>query len=70
MTDTDLDVSYTALCEALAQVGQAQAPLFLSMVCLALIGRAADAQSVLPLIANARQQCMEEGGHVEEGGHG
>ncbi len=39
MTDADLDTSYSALCAALAQVGEAQAPLFLSMVCLSLLSR-------------------------------
>jgi hypothetical protein len=58
MTDADLDTSYSALCAALAQVGEAQAPLFLSMVCLSLLSRCETAADVLPLIANARAQCL------------
>ena len=57
MTDTDLDQSYSALCEALAQVGQAEATIFLSMVCLSLMSRFDRADEVLPLIDKARAQC-------------
>ena len=57
MTDQDLDRSYSALCEALARVGQAQAPLFLSMVCLALLSRCEQADQALPLIAQAERAC-------------
>ncbi len=57
MTDTDLDRSYTALCEALASVGEAQAPLLLSMLSLSLLSRFERAEEVLPLIANAHKQC-------------
>ena len=57
MTDADLDQAYTALCSAMAKVGVAQAPLFLSMVCLSLMSRFEHADDVLPLIANAYAQC-------------
>ena len=57
MTDQDLDQSYSALCNALANVGAAQAPLFLSMVCLSLMARSESAAQVLPLIAQAQKQC-------------
>jgi hypothetical protein len=57
MTDAELDQSYTAVCEALAQVGQGQAPVFLSMLCLSLMSRFERADAVLPLIAQARAQC-------------
>ena len=57
MTDQDLDQSYSALCTALACVGTAQAPLFLSMVCLSLMARSESAELVLPLIAQAQKQC-------------
>lgn len=60
MTDTDLDRAYTALCETLADVGQADAPLFLCMVCLSLMSRMARADEVLPLIANAHRHCAAE----------
>ena len=54
MTDADLDQAYTALCTAMAKVGEAPAPLFLSMVCLSLMSRFEQADEVLPLIANAQ----------------
>ena len=60
MTDADLDQSYSALCEALAQVGPARAELFLSMLCLSLMARYESAVMVLPLIANVRAQCDAE----------
>ncbi|MDO9357957.1 MAG: hypothetical protein Q7T70_03055 [Polaromonas sp.] len=60
MTDADLDRSYTALCEALASVGEAQAPLLLSMLSLSLMSRFEKADEVLPLIANAQKQCAVE----------
>ena len=60
MTDAELDQSYSALCAALSQVGQAQAPLFLSMLCLSMMARLERADSVLPLIDNAKAQCIEE----------
>ena len=47
MTDTDLDQVYAALCEAMAQVGQGQTPLLLSMLCLSLISRSGQASDVL-----------------------
>jgi hypothetical protein len=56
MTDTDLDQSYSAVCEALVQVGEARAPMFLSMLCLSLMSRFQRADEVLPLIANALAQ--------------
>jgi hypothetical protein len=65
MTDHDLDRSYSALCEALASVGQGRAELFLSMVCLALMARHERAEDVLPVIANVRAQCAAEAGHGE-----
>jgi hypothetical protein len=64
MTDADLDRSYTALCEALAAVGEAQAPLLLSMLSLSLMSRFERADQVLPLIANAQKQC---GAGAEDG---
>jgi hypothetical protein len=56
MTDTDLDHSYTALCHALADVGEDKAQLLLSMLCLQLMARSAAAADVLHLIATAREQ--------------
>ncbi len=57
MTDQDLDQSYTALCTALNQVGEVQAPLFLSMLCLSLMARSDSAMQVLSLIAQAQSKC-------------
>ncbi len=65
MTDADLDQAYTALCTAMGKVGEAQAPLFLSMVCLSLMSRFDDSVEVLPLIANAQAQCVGSGRSVE-----
>ena len=65
MTDADLDRSYTALCEGLAQVGPQRSELFLSMLCLSLIARFPAAGDVLPLIANVQAQCHAE---VDSGG--
>ena len=39
MNSTELDTAYTALAHALTRVGQAQSPLFLSMLCLSLMSR-------------------------------
>ena len=57
MTDDDLDQSYSALCQALGSVGQQQAPLLLSMLCLSLLCRMDTAAQVLPLIDKARALC-------------
>ena len=56
MTDSDLDQTYSAVCEALSQVGEARAPMFLSMLCLSLMSRFERADQVLPLVANALAQ--------------
>ena len=55
MTAEDLDRTYTALAEALARVGNARVPLFLSTLALALAARQPDAASVLPLIDQAER---------------
>lgn len=60
MTDQDLDRSYTALCQSLAAVGEERAPLFLSMMCLALMARCERADDVLPLVASVRAHCAAE----------
>ena len=64
MTDADLDQSYSAVCEALTRVGEAQAPMFLSMLCLSLMSRFERADQVLPLIANALTQ--SDAGRADE----
>ncbi len=57
MTDDDLDHSYSALCQALGSVGQQQAPLLLSMLCLSMLCRMDSAAQALPLIDQARALC-------------
>jgi hypothetical protein len=56
MTDADLDRSYSALAEALAEAGPRGAALLLSMVCLGLIASSESADDVLAVIAHARAQ--------------
>jgi len=60
MTDADLDRSYTALCQALGEVGPQRSELLLAMVALALIARSDDADEVLALLARSRERCLEE----------
>jgi hypothetical protein len=57
MTDQELDQSYTALCNALANVGEAQSLSFLAMLSLSLIAHSPSAAQVLPLITQAKKQC-------------
>jgi hypothetical protein len=58
MTEPDLDQSYTALAQALAAVGEDKARLLLATLSLALLARQPDAQSALPLIAQAQRLAM------------
>ncbi|MBX3611502.1 MAG: hypothetical protein KF871_16535 [Hydrogenophaga sp.] len=60
MTDSDLDTSYTALCHALGEVGESQAPVLLAMLSLSLLARQPDAASALSLINQARSRCLKE----------
>ena len=60
MTDDDLDRTYSALCQALASVGEGKAELFLSMVCLSLMARYERADDVLTLINHVHAQCAAE----------
>lgn len=55
MTESDLDLVYAQLAQAVTRVGEAQAPLFLSALCLSLISRQPDAAPVLALIEQAEQ---------------
>lgn len=57
MSAQDLDLTYTALCNALASVGEAQAQPFLAMLSLSLIAHSPSAAQVLPLIAQTQAQC-------------
>lgn len=57
MNASDLDTSYTALCEALGRAGPDKATLLLATLSLALMARQNDAAGVLPLIEQAEQLC-------------
>ena len=59
MTDADLDLSYSALAQALSDAGEAHASLLLATLCLSLLARMPAAGDVLPLIAQARQQVAD-----------
>lgn len=60
MTDADLDRSYTALCQALADVGPARSELLLAMVALALMAKQTSAEEMLALVARSRDRCLQE----------
>ena len=55
MTDTDLDITYTALAEAIARAGEARTPLLLATLSLSLLAQQPDAKPVLALIAQAQR---------------
>jgi hypothetical protein len=57
MTNHDLDHSYTALCNAMSDVGEANAQQFLAMLSLSLMARADNAAEVLAQIENAKSLC-------------
>ncbi len=59
MTAQDLDQTYTALCNALADVGEAQAQSFLAMLSLSLMAHSPSAAQVLSLITQAQAQCHQ-----------
>ena len=58
MSAQDLDQTYTALCNALASVDEAQAQSFLAMLSLSLIAHSSSAEQVLALIELAQKQCV------------
>lgn len=60
MSDAELDRCYTALCQALGEVGPQRSEMLLAMVALALMARAGAADEVLDLIARARERCIQE----------
>lgn len=62
MNDAELDGAYTALCQALGEVGQGRAELLLAMVALGLMARSDQPQDVLALIARSRERCLLEPG--------
>ena len=60
MTEAELDRSYTALCQALGDVGPQRSELLLAMVALALMARQASPEEVLDLVAHARERCLQD----------
>ena len=60
MNDAELDRSYTALCQALGEVGPERSELLLAMVALALLARAGSADEVEALVARSRDRLLEE----------
>ena len=58
MNEADLDRSYTALCQALGDVGPQRSELLLAMVALALVARAPQAGEVLDIVARSRARCL------------
>jgi hypothetical protein len=58
MSDAELDRSYTALCQALGEVGPERSELLLAMVALGLMAQAQDAAEVERLLARARERCL------------
>ena len=59
MTEAELDRSYTALCQALGDVGPERSELLLAMVALGLMASADDGDEVLALVARARERCLQ-----------
>ena len=57
MPSSELDATYTALCDAMARVGETRATMFLAMVSLSLMARMPHAADVLPLIGQAERAC-------------
>lgn len=70
MTDADLDRCYTALCQALGDVGPQRSELLLAMVALALLARQERAGDALELIARSRDRCLEEAADPASGAGG
>ena len=60
MNESELDRSYTALCQALGDVGPARSELLLAMVALALMARAGSADEVEALVARSRERLLQE----------
>ena len=60
MSEADLDRSYTALCQALGEVGPARSELLLAMVALALMAHAGSAEEVVALVERSRDRILKE----------
>ncbi len=59
MNSDELDRAYTALCNGMADAGEANAQRFLAMLCMGLLVRVDRADDVLQLIDVVRQRCVE-----------
>ena len=57
MNDDQLDQVYTRMAQALTRVGEARAPLFLSILGLSALAPLPDAQAACPLLAQAEAAC-------------
>ncbi len=53
MNDAELDAVYTALCQTMTQLGEANAQLFLARFALLAIERLGDAELAAQLVAEA-----------------
>jgi len=60
MTDAELDRCYTALSQALGEVGPQRSELLLAMVALGLMAKTHDSDEVLRLVALARERCLQD----------
>jgi hypothetical protein len=60
MTDPELDLAYTAVCNALAEGGPQKAERLLAMLSLALMVRFDDAGEVMAVIESVRRRALEE----------
>lgn len=60
MNDDQLDQVYTSMAQALTRVGEARAPLFLSILGLSLLRRLPDARDAMALLAQAEQASLAD----------
>ena len=68
MNEADLDRAYTALCQALGDVGPQRSELLLAMVSLALLARMPEAQEVIDIVARSRERCQQDGANPHDFG--
>ena len=59
MNQDALDQVYTSMAQALTRVGEARAPLFLSILGLSLLSRLPSAQEALSMLAQAEAASLE-----------
>ncbi|HYD77328.1 hypothetical protein [Ramlibacter sp.] len=59
MTDEELDRAYTALCNGMAEVGEAHAQRFLALLCMGLLVRVDRGEDVLELIEVVKARSVE-----------